>query len=393
MIEGRRPNGPGDALIDEEVDLALGDEFILAGKTFTVVGRTRHATWNVATAGIFIVRTEALELFAAGRDVVTAVAVDGDGTLAGLPDGLVVQSRADAFDDLLSRTASAKVSIDAFTVTLWVLAVVIVGALLTLAALERVRDFRDLQGHRCRQCGPRVRPRAASCDRRDDRRPLRDGARLRDETVLSRRALVADRAGGAGHPGGRRHRGALERGRCPSGHPDRPQPGVRVGETVPDLTIDDLTVRFDAGEYSITPLDGFSAHVSDGSLAVLLGPSGCGKTTLLSCLGAILTPTSGSVRWGDTEVTTLAGATLTHYRQQQVGLVFQSFNLVPSLTALGNVAAPLRASGWSAERADARARELLEHVDLGDRMGHRPSRLSGGQQQRVLTRPGTRPRP
>jgi len=152
---------------------------------------------------------------------------------------------------------------------------------------------------------------------------------------------------------------------------------------VPDLTIEDLTVRFDAGEYSITPLDGFSAHVRDGSLAVLLGPSGCGKTTLLSCLGAILTPTSGSIRWGDTEVTELAGAALTDYRQEQVGLVFQSFNLVPSLTALGNVVAPLRASGWSADRAEARARELLEHVDLGDRMDHRPSRLSGGQQQRV----------
>ncbi len=152
---------------------------------------------------------------------------------------------------------------------------------------------------------------------------------------------------------------------------------------MPDLIIDDLTVEYDAGEYTVTPLDRFSTRVGDGELAVLLGPSGCGKTTLLSCLGGILTPTSGSIRWGDTDVAALAGAPLTAYRQHDVGIVFQSFNLVPSLTALGNVTAPLRAAGWTAARATARAAELLDHVGLADRQGHRPSQLSGGQQQRV----------
>ena len=152
---------------------------------------------------------------------------------------------------------------------------------------------------------------------------------------------------------------------------------------MPDLIIDDLTVEYDAGEYTVRPLDGFSTRVSDGSLAVLLGPSGCGKTTLLSCLGGILTPTSGSIKWGDTEVATLDGADLTRYRQRDVGIVFQSFNLVPSLTALHNVTAPLRAAGRSAETAAARATELLEHVGLGERLDHRPAQLSGGQQQRV----------
>ena len=152
---------------------------------------------------------------------------------------------------------------------------------------------------------------------------------------------------------------------------------------MPDLVIDGLTVEYDAGDYTVKPLDGFSARVDDGQLAVLLGPSGCGKTTLLSCLGGILTPTAGSIRWGETDVASLAGAALGAYRQHDVGIVFQSFNLVPSLTALGNVTAPLRAGGWTASRATARATVLLDHVGLGDRHDHRPSQLSGGQQQRV----------
>jgi putative ABC transport system ATP-binding protein len=152
---------------------------------------------------------------------------------------------------------------------------------------------------------------------------------------------------------------------------------------VSDLVIDDLTVEYDAGAYAVRPLDGFTSTVADGSLAVLLGPSGCGKTTLLSCLGGILTPTSGSIRYGDLEIARLQGAALTHYRQRDVGIVFQSFNLVPSLTAVGNVMAPLRAAGVASAAARARAVELLEHVGLRERLDHRPRQMSGGQQQRV----------
>jgi putative ABC transport system permease protein len=141
IIDGRFPSASREALTDAEIDLTVGDRFVLAGETFTVVGRTEHATWNVATFGVFIDRDEALDLFAEGRDVVTAVAVVGDDPTGDVPSDLVVQSRSEAFDDLLSRTASAKTSIDAFTITLWALAVVIVGALLSLAAIERVRDF------------------------------------------------------------------------------------------------------------------------------------------------------------------------------------------------------------------------------------------------------------
>lgn len=156
---------------------------------------------------------------------------------------------------------------------------------------------------------------------------------------------------------------------------DRPGPG--------DLVIENLTVEFVKGDYTVRPLDNFSCTVPAGSLALLLGPSGCGKTTLLSCLGGILKPTSGSIRYDGTEVTTLGGKALTQYRQHSVGVVFQAFNLVPSLTAVENVAVPMCSAGVRGREARAKAARLLESVGLADRLTHRPSGLSGGQQQRV----------
>jgi len=152
---------------------------------------------------------------------------------------------------------------------------------------------------------------------------------------------------------------------------------------VPALDIDDLTVEYRSGDYALRPIDGLTARVEPGSLVLLLGPSGCGKTTLLSALGGILTPTSGSIRVGDVDVTRLGGGQLTEYRRRTVGMVFQAFNLVPSMSALENVAAPLWAVGTPKSEARARAEELLEQVALGERSHHRPSDLSGGQQQRV----------
>jgi putative ABC transport system ATP-binding protein len=149
------------------------------------------------------------------------------------------------------------------------------------------------------------------------------------------------------------------------------------------LACRDVTVEFSSGGYAVRPLDGFSMDAGSGDLVLLLGASGCGKTTMLSVLAAILKPTSGSVLVHDTEVTGLEGHELTDYRRDRVGIVFQAFNLLPSLTALENVEVPLRAAGHS--RADARrhATELLDRLALGDRSHHRPGDLSGGQQQRV----------
>src|SRR5262245_31363904 len=116
---------------------------------------------------------------------------------------------------------------------------------------------------------------------------------------------------------------------------------------------------------------------------ILLGPSGCGKTTLLSCLGGILRPKSGAIKFDGIDITTLEGSALARYRANTVGIVFQAFNLIPSLTAIENVMIPMRLAGTSWASARRRAEELLERVSLADRLKHRPGDLSGGQQQRV----------
>jgi len=149
------------------------------------------------------------------------------------------------------------------------------------------------------------------------------------------------------------------------------------------LEVRDLTVEFTSGGYVVRPLDGLTFDADDGELVVLLGPSGCGKTTLLSCLAGLLTPTAGSIKLDGRETSRLSGRELTAHRRDTVGVVFQAFNLIPSLTAHGNVVAPMRLAGKSRRVAGARATELLERVGLGDRGHHRPGQLSGGQQQRV----------
>jgi putative ABC transport system ATP-binding protein len=152
---------------------------------------------------------------------------------------------------------------------------------------------------------------------------------------------------------------------------------------VGDLSIQDLVVEYSSGGYALRPINGLNLDVAAGSLVILLGPSGCGKTTLLSCLGGILRPKSGVIKFGGVDVTALDGRELAKYRRDTVGIVFQAFNLVPSLTALENVTVPLRAAGMSRAASRRRAEELLNRVNLADRMKHRPGDLSGGQQQRV----------
>jgi putative ABC transport system ATP-binding protein len=152
---------------------------------------------------------------------------------------------------------------------------------------------------------------------------------------------------------------------------------------VTQLRIVDLTIEYAQGGYAVRPIERFGLVAGDGDLVLLLGPSGSGKTTLLSCLAGLLTPTAGSVHVGDTEVTALGGAALARYRRHGVGIVFQAFNLIPSLTARENVAAPLRLAGVRRREARMRADALLDRVGLADRAHHRPAELSGGQQQRV----------
>jgi putative ABC transport system ATP-binding protein len=152
---------------------------------------------------------------------------------------------------------------------------------------------------------------------------------------------------------------------------------------VGDLSIQNLVVEYYSGGYALRPINGLNLDVAAGSLVILLGPSGCGKTTLLSCLGGILRPKSGAIKFDDVDVTTLDKAALANYRRDKVGIVFQAFNLVPSLTAVENVMVPMREAGMSRRAARTRAEELLTRVNLEERMKHRPGDLSGGQQQRV----------
>jgi len=149
------------------------------------------------------------------------------------------------------------------------------------------------------------------------------------------------------------------------------------------LEIRDLTIEYTQGEYLVRPIDSLNVDADDGELVILLGPSGCGKTTLLSCLAGILTPTSGTIRLGGEVITSLHGSALAAYRRHTVGIVFQAFNLIPSLSARENVMAPMRLAGLGLRQARPRAEELLTMVGLEQRMDHRPKALSGGQQQRV----------
>ena len=122
-----------------------------------------------------------------------------------------------------------------------------------------------------------------------------------------------------------------------------------------DLSIRDLVVEYSSGAEAVRPIAGLDLDVPAGCLAILLGPSGCGKTTLLSRIGGILKPTSGVIRAGNIDVTALDAHSLTVYRRNTVGIVFQAFNLVPSLTAAAeNVMVPMRAAGMiTAPRTNA----------------------------------------
>jgi putative ABC transport system ATP-binding protein len=149
------------------------------------------------------------------------------------------------------------------------------------------------------------------------------------------------------------------------------------------LRCDNLTVEYCGHGCNVRPIDGLDLDVESGELALLLGASGCGKTTLLSALAAILRPTRGRITLDGTDVSGLQRGAITEYRRRQVGIVFQSFNLVPSLTAAENVQVPLRAAGVRGRAARRRADELLSRVGLESRRSHRPAQLSGGERQRV----------
>ena len=143
----------------------------------------------------------------------------------------------------------------------------------------------------------------------------------------------------------------------------------------------DVTKVFGEGGTRVVALDEVGADFTRGALTAIMGPSGSGKSTLMHCLAGLDSVTSGQVWIGSTEVTALDEKALTSLRRDRIGFVFQSFNLVPTLTALENITLPLDLAGNSPDREWLDS--VIDTVGLRDRLEHRPSELSGGQQQRV----------
>jgi putative ABC transport system ATP-binding protein len=157
------------------------------------------------------------------------------------------------------------------------------------------------------------------------------------------------------------------------------------------LAATDLVKMYGSGDTAVYALDGVTASFAAAEFTAIMGPSGSGKSTLMHCLAGLDTPTSGSVRIGGTEISRLGDRALTLLRRRRVGFVFQSFNLLPTLTAEQNIRLPLELAG---RKPDPDWWDLvITSLDLADRLRHRPSQMSGGQQQRVacaralITRP------
>jgi len=147
------------------------------------------------------------------------------------------------------------------------------------------------------------------------------------------------------------------------------------------VALDKVTKRYGRGRAAVEALRGVSLELPAGSFTAIMGPSGSGKSTFLHCAAGLDRPTSGQVLLEGTDLAELREARLTRLRRDRIGFVFQSFNLVPSLTAGQNIALPQR---LARRRADKEwTREVVDRVGLSGRLGHRPGELSGGQQQRV----------
>lgn len=149
------------------------------------------------------------------------------------------------------------------------------------------------------------------------------------------------------------------------------------------ITIKDLHKVYDGTQVEVHAVNGVTLNIEEGEFSALVGPSGSGKTTLMNMIGGLDRPTSGQVMINGTDLRQLKDSELIDFRLHHIGFVFQSYNLIPVLTALENVEFIMHLQGIPSAERHARAKELLEAVGLGDRLNSRPGQLSGGQQQRV----------
>jgi putative ABC transport system ATP-binding protein len=163
--------------------------------------------------------------------------------------------------------------------------------------------------------------------------------------------------------------------------PDPAEPGIGGADQRIRIELTGVTRRYDAGETGVTALEDVGLRISDSSFVVILGPSGCGKTTLLNLIGALDTPTAGTVRLDGADLTRASPRERREIRRHTVSFVFQSFNLFPALTARENVRFGAQVAGRT--RAGDVTGEVLDGVGLTTRGEHFPHQLSGGEQQRV----------
>tara|TARA_B100000767_G_C19573511_1_gene454222 strand:- start:4 stop:687 length:684 start_codon:yes stop_codon:yes gene_type:complete len=153
--------------------------------------------------------------------------------------------------------------------------------------------------------------------------------------------------------------------------------------TQPIIQAKNLTKHYTVGSTIVRALDGLDIDIDKGSYIALMGPSGSGKSTLMNILGCLDTPSSGAYFLNNKDVSQVDDDSLAGIRNQEIGFIFQTFNLLPRYTALENVALPMIYAGIPKKERVARATEVLEKVGLGDRITHKPNELSGGQRQRV----------
>ena len=151
----------------------------------------------------------------------------------------------------------------------------------------------------------------------------------------------------------------------------------------PLIKISDIKRDFVLGNEIVYVLKGIDLEINKGEYVALMGPSGSGKSTLMNLLGCLDTPTSGTYILNGKDVSKMKDDELAEIRNKEIGFVFQTFNLLPRTTALDNVALPMIYAGHSKSERNARATEVLQQVNLADRMDHQPNQLSGGQRQRV----------
>jgi putative ABC transport system ATP-binding protein len=149
------------------------------------------------------------------------------------------------------------------------------------------------------------------------------------------------------------------------------------------IQLHNLSKTYQETKVPVHALNGISLEIEKGEFTAIVGPSGCGKTTLLNIIGGLDHPTTGTVVLDGTDITTLKDSRLIEFRLHKIGFVFQAYNLIPVLTAKENVEFIMQLQGRPEKELRERARLLLEHVGLGDRLNNRPNELSGGQQQRV----------